>query len=72
MTVANRVGRWMALPDVAASLGVSLSTVRRLVASGEIPARRVSPRLLRVNTDEFQIWLDSRQTVAGERAEQRN
>jgi excisionase family DNA binding protein len=40
---------WGTLTEAARLYGVSPRTIRRMIARGEIEARRVSPRLLRVD-----------------------
>jgi excisionase family DNA binding protein len=42
--VEDLVGEWLTIPDVAARLGVPLSTVRRLVEDRELLAHRVGER----------------------------
>jgi excisionase family DNA binding protein len=39
----------LSIPQVAERYGVSAKTVRRWIASGDLPARRVGPRLVRIN-----------------------
>ena len=39
--------------QTAEILGVNPRTVRRMIARGEIQARRVGPRLIRVNLDSL-------------------
>ena len=39
----------LSLPEAAAALGVSLSTLRRLLASGAIPYTRLSPRRIGID-----------------------
>lgn len=39
---------WGTIPEVAAEIGVSPRTVRRMISRGEIEANRVGPRLIRV------------------------
>lgn len=42
---------WGTISDVMAHLKVSRDTVRRMIARGDIPARRFGPRLIRVDMD---------------------
>lgn len=39
----------MTMADAAASLGVHRNTLRRWIASGQLPAYRVGPRLVRLH-----------------------
>ena len=55
----SKTERWLALPEVAEQLSLSLTTVRRLVVSGALPARRFKPRLLRVKASDLRDWLES-------------
>lgn len=41
-------GRWYSIKEAAEALGVSHDTVGRLVERGELPAIRVSERLIRI------------------------
>lgn len=40
---------WDPVPDAATYARVSPRTIRRWIATGKLPARRVGPRLLQVN-----------------------
>jgi len=48
--------RFMTPTEVAEALRVSNDTVLRLIASGELPALRVSPRILRIPTPAFAVF----------------
>lgn len=39
---------WLSLQQLATEFGISDRTVRRMVASGRIPASRLGPRLVRI------------------------
>jgi excisionase family DNA binding protein len=41
--------RWVSIPDAADLLGVSVKTVRRMIARGDLEAKRLGPRLIRIN-----------------------
>jgi excisionase family DNA binding protein len=43
--------------DAAARVGVSTKTVRRWIASGQLPGYRMGPRLLRVDPDDVDRML---------------
>ena len=43
--------------ELAARLGVSVMTVRRLVAAGNLPAVKVGGQL-RFDADELEVWLE--------------
>ena len=40
---------WISIARAAEAQSVSIKTIRRMVARGEIEARRFGPRLIRVN-----------------------
>lgn len=44
---------WLKLPAAAESRGVSIKTLRRRIASGELPARRLGARIIVVNTRDL-------------------
>jgi excisionase family DNA binding protein len=44
---------WDPVPDAATYARVSSRTIRRWIADGKLPARRVGPRLLQVNRAEL-------------------
>ncbi len=52
--------RYMTPTEVAEALRVSNDTVLRLIASGELPALRVSPRILRIPTPAFAVFQSGR------------
>lgn len=39
--------------DAAARVGVSTQTIRRRIKDGSLPAYRLGPRLLRIDTDDL-------------------
>jgi len=43
---------WYSLAEVAAALGVSTATVSRMVRRGELRAQRISPKCVRVSSEE--------------------
>lgn len=44
---------WLSLQQAAAVYGVSVDTLRRRVAAGELPASRCGARLIRVRVDDL-------------------
>ncbi len=46
--------------QVAERLGVSERTVRRFVSRGDLPAKRLSDRVVRIDTTDLDRWLDTR------------
>ena len=49
--------RYLTPAEAAATLNVSSDTVLRLVASGELPALRVSARTIRIPVPAFEAFL---------------
>jgi excisionase family DNA binding protein len=47
----------LSLGDVAQELGVNVRTVRRYIASGQLAAYRVGPRLLRVDRADLDAFV---------------
>lgn len=48
-TTSAALERQLTLPEVAELLGASTSSVRRLIARGELRAYRYGPRLIRID-----------------------
>lgn len=44
---------WLTIAEAAERLSVSEKTVRRLIASADIPARRFGKRLIRIDADQL-------------------
>ena len=44
---------WLSLQQAAALYGVSVDTLRRRIASGELPASRFGERLIRVRSEDL-------------------
>jgi predicted DNA-binding transcriptional regulator AlpA len=56
--------RVLMLPQFASSAGISVATVRRLIARGEGPAvTKLSARRLGIRVRHAREWLDSRSQV---------
>lgn len=53
--------RYLTPAEAADSLRVSTDTVLRLISSGELPAIRVSPRLIRIPIPAFEAFAAGRQ-----------
>lgn len=52
------------LRQVAARLGISLGTTRKLVEDGELTAIRLSARCVRISDSEVEAFLASRQLLS--------
>lgn len=52
--------RYLTPAEAAAELRVSTDTILRLIASGALPALRVSPRLIRIPRPAFEFFRDGR------------
>ena len=53
--------RWYSIKEAAERLGVSHDTVARLVERGELPAIRVSKRIVRIPIPAFEFYASGRQ-----------
>ncbi len=53
--------RYLTPAEAADALRVSTDTVLRLVSTGELPAIRVSPRVIRIPTPAFEAFAAGRQ-----------
>jgi excisionase family DNA binding protein len=55
--------RWISVPEVALYLGLHVSTVRRMVANGSIPASRLKGRkrrsIIRIDKPDLDRLLES-------------
>jgi excisionase family DNA binding protein len=52
--------RYLTPAEAAEELRVSTDTILRLIGSGELPALRVSPRLIRIPRPAFEYFRDGR------------
>ena len=52
--------RWYSIKEAAERLGVSHDTVSRLVERGELPAIRVSKRIVRIPIPAFEFYASGR------------
>ena len=57
---ADQEPRFIRIDELGDLLRVSRSTAYAMVASGLIPSVRLSPRVLRVDRKELELWLDNR------------
>lgn len=55
--------RWYSIKEAAQRLGVSHDTVSRLVERGELPAIRVSKRIVRIPIPAFDFYASGRTPV---------
>ncbi len=56
-------GRWYSIKEAADMLGVSHDTVTRLVERGELPALRVSQRIIRIPAPAFESYASGRKVT---------
>ena len=47
--------RWVTIAEAADALSVSIKTIRRRIADGSLDARRIGPRLIRVNLASLEL-----------------
>jgi excisionase family DNA binding protein len=57
---AEQEPRFIRIDELGDLLRVSRSTAYAMVASGLIPSVRLSPRVLRVDRKELEVWLANR------------
>lgn len=48
------MGRKITVADVVREYGIGERTVRRYIASGKLTARRIGPRLIRLDADQVE------------------
>lgn len=58
MTSAVVVEPWPTIRDACAQYQVSDDTIRRRIADGTLEARRIGPRLIRINPESLRAWGD--------------
>ena len=58
--------RWLSVAQVAAELGLSEPTVRRMAAKGRIPARRFGERAYSVDRRELAEFIEKSRTDSGD------
>lgn len=55
--------RWYSIKEAAERLGVSHDTISRLVERGELPAIRVSQRIVRIPVPAFDLYASERKVA---------
>ena len=55
----------MRLREVAARLRISVRTVWRMIAAGELPIVKLSKRVVRVEPAALQAWIEQRRSKRG-------
>lgn len=55
---------WLRIPDAAKRASVSEPTIRRAIATGQLKAYRVGPRLVRVRADDVDAWITGHEAVS--------
>lgn len=58
-TTATATRRLVSLPEAADILGLSVKTVRRYIASGDLDAVRLGRRTIRIKTDSLDRLIDA-------------
>ncbi len=56
----NKSREALSPPEVAEALGIGIKEVRRILASGDLPAIRLGPRIIRVPTESLRAWMRER------------
>lgn len=56
---ANPTRRLVSLPEAAGILSLSVKTVRRYIASGDLDAVRLGRRTIRIKTDSIDRFIDA-------------
>ena len=62
------VSKLLSVTQVSSKLQCARSTVRKLIADGELRAFRISNRTIRISEADLQAYLGGRANVAGRRA----
>jgi excisionase family DNA binding protein len=58
------VSKLLSVAQVGAKLQCARSTVRKLIADGELRASRISSRTIRISETDLQAYLDGRANVS--------
>lgn len=48
---------WLSPPEAAAVLGITLRTLRKWIAEGDVPAYRLNSRLIRLKREDLDLLL---------------
>lgn len=64
MTPLDQPRKLLSIPTTAGRLDVSITTVRRLIRRGELPALRVGTQF-RIDPDELEEWLNRSRASGG-------
>ena len=69
--VATPTRRFLRLPEVASSVGVSRSTILRWEASGDFPRRRrLGRNVVAWSVEDLDAWSAQREVVGGDASEE--
>jgi excisionase family DNA binding protein len=63
------VSRLLSVAQVSAKLQCARSTVRKLIAAGELRASRITSRAIRISAVDLQAYLDARANVSAPAAD---
>ncbi len=69
--LATSQGGWLSLQDAAEVYAISVATLRRRIASGDLPALRCGRRIIRVRTHDLEALfrpIPSAKSVSARRA----
>ena len=58
------VSKLLSVAQVSAKLQCARSTVRKLIADGELRASRISSRTIRISAADLQAYLDGRANIS--------
>ncbi len=51
MPTYSTAAQYLTTSEAASALGVSTKSIRRLIASGDLPAKRIGARMIRIPSD---------------------
>jgi excisionase family DNA binding protein len=61
-SASERTPRFLRIPELAELLQVSRSTAYAMVASGIVPSVRFSPRVIRVDREQLELFIEERRS----------